>query len=262
MWTRDGYVQLSEGLSPSCQRNRIGISSRIELSGPPTIASENCSPSEYATILPSKWPQPIPLGSEILRDAKRQDTDGKADHNPDMGQVKLSSTCYDHNGLDQLDSSSSGRNVQENELTKQYNDDLAACTSNHLISRSGTGDGVMSKLDLSLEAQQLSWKLRSDVIFSKSIMPMAQGNLEDSRRKLLDGSTGCYIQSAADDTHVYYAGAAEGAATNHDPQMLPGVIQSQLVSNEYFFDAFKVPSDGMVMKNLLIPPIILSYLYV
>ena len=253
MWTRDGYVQLSEGLSPSCQRNRIGISSRIELSGPPTIASENCSPSEYATILPSKWPRPIPLGSEILRDAKRHDTDGKADHNPDMGQVKLSSTCYDHNGLDQLDSSSSGRNVQENELTKQYNDDLAACTSNHLISRTGTGDDVMSKSDLSLEAQQLTWKLRSDVIFSKSLMPMAQGKLEDSRRELFDGSTGCYIQSV---------GAAEGVATNHDPQMLPGVIQSQLDSNEYFFDTFKVPSDGMVMKNLLIPPIILSYLYV
>ena len=258
MWTRDGYVQLSEGLSPSCQRNRIVISSRIELSGPPTIASENCSPSEYATILS----QPIPLGSEILGDAKKQDTDGKVDHSPDMGQIKLSSTCYDQNGVDQLDSSTSGRNVQDNELTKQYNDDQAACSLSHLISRSGTGDDVMSKLDLSLEAQQLSWKLRSDVIFSKSIMPMAQGNLEDSRRKLLDGSTGCYIQSAADDTHVYYAGAAEGAATNHDPQMLPGVIQSQLVSNEYFFDAFKVPSDGMVMKNLLIPPIILSYLYV
>ena len=255
MWTRDGYVQLSQGLSPNCQTNQIGISSCY---GSPTIASEKCSPSEYATILS----QPIPLGREILGDAKKQDTDGKVDHSPDMGQIKLSSTCYDQNGVNQLDSSTSGRNVQENELTKQYNDDQAACSLSHLISRSGTGDGVMSKLDLSLEAQQLSWKLRSDVIFSKSIMPMAQGNLEDSRRKLLDGSTGCYIQSAADDTHVYYAGAAEGAATNHDPQMLPGVIQSQLVSNEYFFDAFKVPSDGMVMKNLLIPPIILSYLYV
>ena len=250
MWTRDGYVQLSQGLSPNCQTNQIRISSCY---GSPTIASEKCSPSEYATILPSKWPQPIPLGSEILRDAKRQDTDGKADHNPDMGQVKLSSTCYDQNGVDQLDSSTSGRNVQENELTKQYNDDQAACSLSHLISRSGTGDDVMSKSDLSLEAQQLTWKLRSDVIFSKSLMPMAQGKLEDSRRELFDGSTCCYIQSV---------GAAEGVATNHDPQMLPGVIQSQLDSNEYFFDTFKVPSDGMVMENFLIPPIILSYLYI
>jgi hypothetical protein len=79
--------------------------------------------------------------------------------------------------------------------------------------------------------------------------------------KETDGSTGCYIQSAADDSHVYYAGAAEGVATNHDPKMLPSVIQSQLVSNEYFFDTFKIPSDGMVMENFLIPPIILSYLY-
>jgi hypothetical protein len=71
-----------------------------------------------------------------------------------------------------LDPSTSGRNVQENELTKQYNDDLAACSLNHLISRSGTGNAVMSKSDLSLEAQQLSWKLRSDKLF----MPMDQGN--------------------------------------------------------------------------------------
>ncbi|PUZ37859.1 hypothetical protein GQ55_9G153200 [Panicum hallii var. hallii] len=247
--TRYGYAQLSQGLSPICQRNQIGISSCIELSGSPTIASENCRPSEYATILPSKWPQPIPLGSEILGDANKQDTDGKADHSPDVGHVKLSSTCYDQNGIDQLDSSTSGRNVQENELTKQYNDDLAACSLNHLISRSGTGNAVMSKSDLSLEAQQLSWKLRSDVIFSKLFMPMDQGNLEDSRRKLFDGSTGCYIQSAADDSHVYYAGAAEGVATNHDPKMLPSVIQSQLVSNEYFFDTFKIPSDGMALSD-------------
>ncbi|RLN18656.1 hypothetical protein C2845_PM02G06940 [Panicum miliaceum] len=247
--TRYGYAQLSQGLSPIYQRNQIGISSCIELSGSPTIASENCSPSEYATILPSKWPQPIPLGSEILGDANKQDTDGKADHSQDVGHVKLSSTCYDQNGIDQLDSSTSGRNVQENELTKQYNDDLAACSLNHLISRSGTGNAVMSKSDLSLEAQQLSWKLRSDVIFSKLFMPMDQGNLEDSRRKLFDGSTGCYIQSAADDSHVYYAGAAEGVATNHDPKMLPSVIQSQLVSNEYFFDTFKIPSDVMALSE-------------
>ncbi|RLN40328.1 hypothetical protein C2845_PM01G34450 [Panicum miliaceum] len=247
--TRDGYVQLSQGLGPNCQRNRIGISSCIELSGSPTIASENCSPSEYATILPSKWPQPIPLGNEILGDAKKQDTDGKADHSPDVGQVKLSSTCYDQNGVDQLDSSTSGRNVQENELTKQYNDDLAACSLNHLVSCSGNGNGVVSKSDLSLDAQRLSWELRSDVIFSKSFMPMPQGNLEDSRRELFDEPTGCYIQSAADDTHVYYAGAAEGVATNHDPQMLPGVIQSQLVSNEYFFGTFKVPSDSMALSE-------------
>nr|TKV92365.1 hypothetical protein SEVIR_9G159400v2 [Setaria viridis] len=247
---RDGYIQLSQGLSPNCQRNQIGSSSCIELSGSPTIPSENCSPSEDATILPSKWPQPIPLGSETLGDAKKQDTDGKADHSSDVGQVKLSSTCYDQNGVDQMESSTSGRKVQENELAKQYNDDLAACSLNHLISHSGTGNGVMSKSGLSLEAQQLSWNLRSDdVIFSKSFMPMDQGNSEDSQKKKFDGSTGCYIQSAADNTHVYCAGATEGVATNHDPEMLPGVIQSQLVSNEYFFDTFKVPSDDMALSE-------------
>ncbi|CAL4926336.1 unnamed protein product [Urochloa decumbens] len=248
--TRDGYALLSQGLSPNCQRNQIGISSCIELSGSPTVASEICSPSEDATIFPSKWPQSIQLGSETLGVAETQDTDGKADHGADVGQGKLSSSGYDQNGIDQMDSSTSGRNVQENELAKQYNDDLAACSLNHLISHSGTGNGVMSKSGLSLEAQQLSWNLKcDDVIFSKSLMPVDQGNSEASRRKLLDGSTGCYIQSTADNAHVQCAGAAEGVATNHGPEMLPSVIRSQLVSNEHFFNTFKVPSDGMALTE-------------
>ncbi|CAN6287454.1 unnamed protein product [Urochloa humidicola] len=247
---RDGHVQLSQGLSPNCQRNLIRISSCIELSESPTVASENCSPSEDATILPIKWPQSIQHGSETLEDAKTQGTDGKADHGADAGQGKLSSSGYDQNGVDQMDSSTCGRNVQENELAKQSNDDQAACSLNHLISHSGTGNAVMSKSGLSLEAQQLSWNLKcDDVIFSKSLMPADQGNLEDSRRKLFDGSTGCYIQSAADNAHVQCAGAAEGVATNHGPQMLPGVIQSQLVSNEYFFNTLKVPSDDMALTE-------------
>ncbi|CAL4934847.1 unnamed protein product [Urochloa decumbens] len=225
-------------------------SSCIELSGSPTVALEICSPSEDATIFPSKWPQSIQLGSETLGVAKTQGTDGKADHGADVGKGKLSSSGYDQNGIDQMDLSTSGRNVQENEPAKQYNDDLAACSLNHLISHSGTGNGVMSKSSLSLEAQQLSWNLKcDDVIFSKSLMPVDQGNSEDSRRKLFDGSTGCYIQSAADNAHVQCAGAAEGVATNHGSEMLPSVIRSQLVSNEYFFDTFKVPSDGMALTE-------------
>jgi hypothetical protein len=243
--------------------NQIGTSSCIELSGSPTIPSDNCSPSEDATVLPSKWPQPIPLGSETLGDAKKQDTDGKTDCSSDVGQAKLSSTCYDQNVVDQINSPTSGKNVQENELAKHYSDDLAACSLNHLISHSGTGNGVMLKSGMSLEAQQLSWNLRSDdVIFSKSFMPMDQGNSEDSQRKFFDGSTGCYIQSAADNTHVYCAGATEGVATNHDSEMLSGAIQSQLVSNEYFFDTFKVPSNDMVMEDFLIPSIILCLTFV
>ncbi|XP_062209361.1 CRC domain-containing protein TSO1-like [Phragmites australis] len=56
---------------------------------------------------------------------------------------------------------------------------------------------------------------------------------------------------AADDIHVYCAGASEGIATNYGPTMLPGASQSQLVSNDYFFDTFKVPSDDTPMDNAL-----------
>lgn len=252
MWTRAGYVQLSQGLSPNCQRNEIEISSRIEISGPSAIASGNCRPSEDAAILPSKWPQSILLVSETLGDAKKQDIDGKADHRANMGQVKFSSTHYDQNGVDQMDLSTSVRNVQENELDKQYNDDLAACSLNHQIPHSSNVSGAMPKSGLSLEAQQLSWKIRNDqVISSKSFILMDQRNSEDSGTKHFDGSTGCYIQSAADDAHVHCAGATEGVVMNHDPEMLPG-IQSQLVTNEYPVETFKVPSDDMVIDNFLI----------
>nr|CAB3493934.1 unnamed protein product [Digitaria exilis] len=243
---RAGYVQLSQGLGPNCQRNEIEISSCIEMSGPSAIASGNSSPSVDAANLSSKWPQSILFGSETLGDAKKQDIDGKADHSANMGQVEFSSKCYDQNGVDKMDLSTSVRNVQENELDKQYNDDLAACSLSHQISYSSNVGGVMSKSGLSLEAHQLSWKLRNDhVIFSKSFIPMDQRTSEDSQTKEFDGPTGCYIQSAADDAHVHCAGAAAGVVMNHDPEMLPGVNQSQLVSNEYFVGTFEVPSDNV-----------------
>jgi hypothetical protein len=260
MLTRD--VKLSqEELNPNCQRNQMGTFSCIELSGSAALASENCSPSEDATNSPSKWLQSTPFGSETLGDAKKQDTDGKTNHTADVEQVKPSSTYSDQNGLDRVDSSTSGRIVQENELAKQGRNDLAPCSLNHLITHCGTGNSVISISDLALEAQQQrSWKLRGDnIISSTSVLAVDQGNLEDSRREHFVEPFGSYIQSAADDAHVYCADAATGVATNHDQEMLPAVIQNQLVSNDYNFDTFKVSIDGTVMENPLMPSIILVF---
>ncbi|WVZ59898.1 hypothetical protein U9M48_009984 [Paspalum notatum var. saurae] len=244
---RDGYIKLSqEVVSLNCQRNQIGISSCIESAGSATLASENCSPPEDATVLPA-GPQSISLGSETLGDAKKQDTDGKTDNTADVEQLKLSRACSDQNGLDQFDSSTSGRNIQDNELAKQYNDDIAACSLNRLITHCHANNCVMSKLDLPLGVQQPSWTLSGDVISSKSFMAMDQANSEDLRRELFDGPTG-NIQSAASDAHVYCAGTEEFVGTNRDREMLPGVVQSQF-SNDYFFDTFKVSSDDMVLSQ-------------
>ncbi|XP_066386389.1 protein tesmin/TSO1-like CXC 2 isoform X3 [Miscanthus floridulus] len=244
-------VKLSqEELNPNCQRNQMETFSCIELSGSAALASENCSPSEDATNWPSKWLQFTPFGSETLGDAKKQDTDGKTNHTADVEQVKPSSTYSDQNGLDQVDSSTSGRIVQENELAKQDRNDLAPCSLNHLITHCGTGNSVISISDLALEAQQWSWKLRGDnIIPSTSVLAVDQGNLEDSRREHFVEPFGSYIQSAADDTHVYCADAAAGVATNHDQEMLPAVIQNQLVSNDYNFDTFKVSIDGTTISQ-------------
>ncbi|CAD6205912.1 unnamed protein product [Miscanthus lutarioriparius] len=218
-------VKLSqEELNPNCQRNQMGTFSCIELSGSAALASENCSPSEDATNWPSKWLQSTLFGSETLGDAKKQDTDDKTNHTADV--------------------------EQENELAKQDRNDLAPCSLNHLITHCGTGNSVISISDLALEAQQRSWKLRGDnIISSTSILAVDQGNLEDSRREHFVEPFGSYIQSAADDTHVYCADAAAGVATNHDQEMLPAVIQNQLVSNDYNFYTFKVSIDGTAISQ-------------
>lgn len=226
----------------------MGTSSCIELSGSTELALENCSPSEDATNSPSKWLQSTPFA------------DGKTNHNEDVEQVKPTSTYSDPNGLDQMDSSTSGRNVQENELAKHDSNDLAPCSLNHLSTHCRTGNSVISISDLALEAQQRSWKLRGDnVISSRSFLAVNQGNLEDSRREHFVEPFGSYIQSAAADAHVYCADAAAGVATNHDQEMLPAVLQNQLVSNDYIFDTSKGSIDGMVMENFLMPSIILVF---
>lgn len=241
MSTRD--VKLSqEKLNPNCQRIQMGTSRCIELSGSTALASENCNPSEDATNLPGKWPQSTPLDSETFGDAKKQDTDGKTDHTADVEQMKPSSTCSDQNGLDQMDSSTSGRNVQENELAKQDSDDLTPCSLSHLITHSGTGNSAMSISDLAIAAQP-SWEVRSDnIISSTSFLALDQRILEDSRRELYVEPIDCYTQKSTADT-------AGGVATNHNQEILPGVIQNQLVSNDYIFDTFKVSVDSTVMEN-------------
>lgn len=254
-------VKLSqEELNPNCQRNQMGTSSGTELSGSAALASENCSSSEDATNSPRKWLLSTPFACETLGDAKKQDTDGKTNHTANVEQVKQSSTYSDQNGLDQMDPSTSGRNVKENELAKQDSNDLAPCSLNHLITHCGTGNSFISISDLALEAQQPSWKLRGDnIISSTSVLAVDQGNLEDSQREHFVEPIGSYIQSASDDAHLYCADAAAGVAMNHDQEMLPAVIQNQLASNDYNFDTSKASIYGTVMENFLMPSIILVF---
>lgn len=257
--SRDASAQLSqEGLSPHCQRIRIGTSSYINLSRSTKNASENCSidcslneayhdSPENASILPSNLSQSIQLDSNTLGNDKKQDTDGKTDCTADQEHTELSSICFDHSGLDKMESSTSGRNVQENDLAKQYNGELAACNWDHLITHCGSSVVPKSDLPFEQEAPLANRTLETDgVISSKSFLPIDEANL---RRKLFHGSTGYYIQSAADDIHVYCAGGGEGVATNYDPRIPPGASQIQLVSNHQICDKLEVPSDYMPMDH-------------
>ncbi|KAL6894621.1 hypothetical protein ACP4OV_008719 [Aristida adscensionis] len=257
---RDCCAQLSQGLNPNCQMSQIGTSSCIELLGSTKTAPENCDSNRSLNKVPahvcpknvSAFPSKCPLlCSENLGDDKKQETDGKTEHAVDVEQVKLSSTCSDQNGLD-LNSSFSGRSVQENVLAKQYNEELEACNLNYLITHCGTGGSVVSKSDMSFETEErpFNWKKRNDdVRSSKSFMPVGQEDLENSGRKPVDGSAGCHIQSAPDDTNVYCDRST--VAPNYDLKVLPGGSQSQLVSNDYFFHTLKVPSDDALIDNAL-----------
>ncbi|KAL6637245.1 hypothetical protein ACP70R_024817 [Stipagrostis hirtigluma subsp. patula] len=258
---RDGYLS-QERPNPNCQMSQIGTSSCIELSGSTTTASENCSINlsvnkalapnvspKNASVLPSKWPL---HDSEALVNEKKLDADGETGHTVDVEQLKLSSTCSYPNGLN-LDSPASRRSVQENEVAKQYSDEMAAGNLNYFITHCGTGSSIVSKSDLSFHTEQpLNWKIRNDnALSTKSLMPVNQGDRESSRGKLYDRSAGCDIQSAAGDIPAYCAGAVESAATNYDPKMLSGGSQSQLVSKDYLFDTLKVASDDTLIDNAL-----------
>ncbi|KAL5210454.1 hypothetical protein ABZP36_006077 [Zizania latifolia] len=244
---------------PYGHMTRIGTSCYIEPSGPTTIASINSGTdhslskayhdtSDNISIVPGNLPQRIQLGSDTLGSDSKQDTTDKTDHTTGQEHTELSSICFDHSGLDRMEAPTSRMNVQERNLAKKYNDELAAHNWDNIISHCGSG--VVTKSDLGFEKVQLvdMTPKNNDVIPSYSV-PINDKNFNDSQRRLFHGPTDCNVQSAIDDGRVYCTSLGKGVATNYVSSVQPFSSQSQLVPNHQLCGPLEVPSYYMAMNH-------------
>ncbi|XP_040377717.1 uncharacterized protein LOC102721153 [Oryza brachyantha] len=230
-----------EGLCSCCHTTQIGTSCYIKQSEVMTIPSENCSTDcslsqayhdspGNASILRNNLPQRIQLSSNTLGNDKREDDiSGKTDH------AKL--PFFDHSGLDKLEQSTSGINIQKRDLTKKHNDELA-CNWDYLNIQCGSSVVPTPNLRLDTSAQLVETPRNDNVMHSKSLLPITQTNLENAGRKLFHGSADCYEQSLVDNV-----------SSNYVSGIPPCHSLSQLVQDHQFIDTLEVPSDCMAMHH-------------
>uniref|UniRef100_A0A0E0GQW6 CRC domain-containing protein n=1 Tax=Oryza nivara TaxID=4536 RepID=A0A0E0GQW6_ORYNI len=246
-----------DGLSPYCHMTQIGRSSCIKQSGPMTIASKNCSidrslsqayhdSPDNASILPTNLAQRIQLSSDTLGSDKRHGIAGKTDHETAQKHAKLS--CFDQRCLDKMKQLTSGMNVQKRDLAKTHNDEITACDWDYLGTQYDSS--VVPESDLRFETAELLLETpkNGDAMPGKSFLPIVEANLENSRRKLFQGSADCYSQSAVDNIHAYCTSRGKEVATNHVSGILPCPRESQLIPDHHFSDSLEVPSDYMAMN--------------
>uniref|UniRef100_A0A0D9VWP0 CRC domain-containing protein n=1 Tax=Leersia perrieri TaxID=77586 RepID=A0A0D9VWP0_9ORYZ len=248
---RNTSAQLSqEGMSPYYHMTPIGTSSHIKLSGPATIASENCSidrslsqANNYspvnASVFPNSFPQHIETSTDTLVSDKRQNTTGKADHAAAQKHAKVS--CFDHNGLDNMEQSISG--------TELYIDENIACNQNYLSTQCGSIIVPTSDLTFQTEALLADTPKTNNVMPRVSLLPITEANLENSRSRLFHGSADCYVNSAVDIAHDYCTSQGKGVAANYVSGIPFYQPQSQLVPDHQFCDTLEVPIDYMAMNH-------------
>uniref|UniRef100_A0A0E0KGM5 CRC domain-containing protein n=1 Tax=Oryza punctata TaxID=4537 RepID=A0A0E0KGM5_ORYPU len=200
---------------------------------------------ENASVLPNNLPRRVQLSSDTLGRDKRHDITGKADHETAQKHVKLS--CFDQSGLDKMEQLTSGMNVQKRDLAKTHNDEITACDWDYLDTQYDSC--VVPESDPRLEIAELETPKNGDVMPGKSFLPIAEANLENSRRKLFLGSADCYFQSAVDIINVYCTSRGKDVATNYVSGILPCPKESQLIPDHHFSDTLEVPSDYMAMNH-------------
>ncbi|KAL5206563.1 hypothetical protein ABZP36_034772 [Zizania latifolia] len=234
---REDSVQLSRELhSPNSVRTRIGATSSIRMIRCKNIVSENCSITCYLNESnSSKSSQPIQLCGASAESDKNQNTDGKKDLTSEEDLTDLEFVLLDQSGPEKMDSSQSGNNVCENQLSEQHKDELGTCVGEYMIAHQPSNDMLRLAPPFEEETQLVNETLETDLFSCKSL--------------LTDGPSGSYIQNSAHDPHLYWAGAVEGSATDYTPQMLPGACQSQMVPNDQNCNKLNEPSDCMPMDQ-------------
>uniref|UniRef100_A0A0E0NYM6 Uncharacterized protein n=1 Tax=Oryza rufipogon TaxID=4529 RepID=A0A0E0NYM6_ORYRU len=201
---------------------------------------------DNASILPTNLAQRIQLSSDTLGSDKRHGIAGKTDHETAQKHAKLS--CFDQRCLDKMKQLTSGMNVQKRDLAKTHNDEITACDWDYLGTQYDSS--VVPESDLRFETAELLLETpkNGDAMPGKSFLPIVEANLENSRRKLFQGSADCYSQSAVDNIHAYCTSRGKEVATNHVSGILPCPRESQLIPDHHFSDSLEVPSDYMAMN--------------
>uniref|UniRef100_I1PDS1 CRC domain-containing protein n=1 Tax=Oryza glaberrima TaxID=4538 RepID=I1PDS1_ORYGL len=201
---------------------------------------------DNASILPTNLARRIQLSSDTLGSDKRHGIAGKTDHETAQKHAKLS--CFDQRCLDKMKQLTSGMNVQKRDLAKTHNDEITACDWDYLGTQYDSS--VVPESDLRFETAELLLETpkNGDAMPGKSFLPIVEANLENSRRKLFQGSADCYSQSAVDNIHAYCTSRGKEVATNHVSGILPCPRESQLIPDHHFSDSLEVPSDYMAMN--------------
>uniref|UniRef100_A0A0E0BUZ1 CRC domain-containing protein n=1 Tax=Oryza glumipatula TaxID=40148 RepID=A0A0E0BUZ1_9ORYZ len=235
---REDSVQLSrESHSPNSVRTRTGAtSSIIRMIRCKNIVSENCSITCYLNdSTSSKASQPIQLCGGSAESDTNQNTDGKKDPTTEQDRTDIEFVLLDQCGPEKMDSSQSGNNACENQLSEQHKDELGSFDGGYMFAHQPHSDMLRLAPPFESETQLVNETLQTDNVYCETL--------------LTDGPSGSYTQNSAPDPHLYWAGAVEGCATDYTPQMLPGACQSQLVPNDQINNKLNEPSDYMPMDH-------------
>lgn len=225
---RDESVQLPQELhSPSSVRTRIGTSSSFRMIRCKDIVSENCNitchlneasieSSDQTSNSKSHLTQSIQNGAETMETDKDQCAEGKTDFTISQECTDLEGMNLDESGPDKMDSSHSGIDVHDNQLSAQNNDEPTACNEDHMIAHQPSSDMLTLGLPFGAETQSMNDTEKADSSYlCKSL--------------LNEESSGYNIQNSVHEDQIYWTGAVEGASVNYTPQAIPGALQSQLM---------------------------------
>jgi len=146
---------------------------------------------------------------------KDQCADGKTDLTISQECTDLEGMNLDESGPDKMDSSHSGMDLHESQLSEQNKDEAVAYNGDYMIANQPSSDMLTLGLPFGTETQSVNDTQKADN--------------SDSGKSLLSEEPNYYIQNSAHEPHLYWTGRVEGAPVDYTPQALPGALQSQLM---------------------------------
>ncbi|KAK3140183.1 hypothetical protein QOZ80_5AG0397210 [Eleusine coracana subsp. coracana] len=245
---RDDSVQLpQESHSPNSVRTRTGTSSSFRFIRCRDIVSENhtitCNLNEACiessgntTNSISELHQSTQNSNGSVETDKNQCADRETDLNISQECQDLEAIILDQSDPDKMDSSHSGKDVHENHLSEQNEDEHPTYNDDYMITHEPNGDMLTLAVPFVAKTQS------------------ANDNANSCKSVPNENSGGYYIQASAHEPHNYWAGPVEGMAGGKStPEMLPDALQSHLMPNDQACNKFNEPTDYMPTEKNALP---------